>query len=291
MTGRSSLAEPGEGHSREREVQGPEAGASVGRSPRSRQGPVLAQDQPRGEPQEQTGPVLVQDQQGGGAGEGRGRASERSAAGGVGLLCSAQGEACRCGSIGRSGRRVGARAGRPQQRGLARGHDEPTGTERTEAARARRGGTRAPRARGSRGGGKQRDRGRRLAGRLVRVPGRDVLPSTPAIGSLAQAAPVTRLRSHRSHPAGLPGATAPAPRRLRRSAMRSAVGSSHAHSRALTGRPKGNAGADRRHRTGPSQPGRAAGQVGDRGRQARDRSELRKCDQGRSPAWETRGDV
>lgn len=222
---------------------------------------------------------------------GRGRASERSAVGGVGLLCSAQGEACRCGSIGRSGRRVGARAGRPQQRGLARGHDEPTGTERTEAARARRGGTRAPRARGSRGGGKQRDRGRRLAGRLVRVPGRDVLPSTPAIGSLAQAAPVTRLRSHRSHPAGLPGATAPAPRRLRRSAMRSAVGSSHAHSRALTGRPKGNAGADRRHRTGPSQPGRAAGQVGDRGRQARDRSELRKCDQGRSPAWETRGDV
>lgn len=125
---------------------------------------------------------------------GRGRASERSAAGGVGLLCSAQGEACRHGSIGRSGRRVGARAGRPQQRGLARGHDEPTGTERTEAARARRGGTRdprgrtrgsrAPRARGSWGGGKQRDRGRRLAGRLVRVPGRDVLPSTSGRAAL-----------------------------------------------------------------------------------------------------------
>lgn len=190
---------------------------------------------------------------------GRGRASERSAAGGVGLLCSAQGEACRHGSIGPAGHHVGARAGRPQQRGLARGHDEPTGTERTEAARARRGGTRdprgrtrgsrAPRARGSWGGGKQRDRGRRLGGRLVRGPGRDVLPSTSAIGSLAQAAPVTRLRSHRGHPAGLPGATAPAPRRLRRSAMRSAVGSSHAHSRALTGRPKGNAGVGHAQRT------------------------------------------
>lgn len=81
------------------------------------------------------------------------------------------------------------RAGRPQQRGLARGHDEPTGTERTEAARARRGGTRdprgrtrgsrAPRARGSWGGGKQRDRGRRLGGGWCAFPAGTCCPPPP----------------------------------------------------------------------------------------------------------------
>lgn len=281
----------------------------MGRSPRSRQGPVLAQDQPRGEPQEQTGPVLVQDQQGGGAGEGAGPGlgAERSGRSQASLLC----------------------AGRSLQTWVHRSFRPPRGSARREAAAARTGtwsrradrhredrgsesetrrdagpgwadaGFAGPaRARGSGGGGKQRDRGRRLAGRLVRVPGRDVLPSTSAIGSLAQAAPLTRLRSHRSHPAGLPSATAPAPRRLRRSAMRSAVGSSHAHSRALTGRPKGNAGAGHAQRTrGQASPdgtvttGMCCWPGGDRGRQARDRSELRKCDQGRSPARETRGDV
>lgn len=65
---------------------------------------------------------------------GRGRASERSAAGGVGLLCSAQGEACRHGSIGRSGRRVGARREAAAARTgtwsrRADGHREDRGSE------------------------------------------------------------------------------------------------------------------------------------------------------------------
>lgn len=252
----------------------------------------------------------MQDQQGGGAGEGAGPGlgAERSGRSRASLLC----------------------AGRSLQTWVHRSFRPPRGSARREATAART-GTWSRRADGHRedrgsesetrrdagpawadagfaGPARARLMGRReaegpqatpgLAGRLVRVPGRDVLPSTSAIGSLAQAAPLTRLRSHRSHPAGLPGATAPAPRRLRRSAMRSAVGSSHAHSRALTGRPKGNAGAGHAQRTrGQASPdgtvttGMCCWPGGDRGRQARDRSELRKCDQGRSPARETRGDV